>query len=348
MLSIFLILFIFFRIPNWIKFLEEINESLIEKNKNSITFKFQNKSYPVVLKRGTYKLEAYGASGGSGNLSTTARDPQNQYKCLYDDEYVKQLKGNTKCNILSSQGGSGGYASGIIKLLKDTKIFIVVGSQGNYATNKVQGGFNGGGNAISLNGIGVGSGGGSVDFRVDKDDPFHRVLVAGGGGGSDDVFWYPHPNNDGTGGSGGLPAQGYWKEGTYQAGKEANSTFGFSFFQGESAIAIDEVSEFSGAGGGFFGGFASHFQNAGSSGGSSFALSKYIEIPSNELIINHIDGTEERGYYAFDYNSPYLLHNVQFATGIWSGNGQARITWIPPFTPIHIFNKILKKRWVYM
>ena len=87
---------------------------------------------------------------------------------------------------------------------------------------------------------------------------------------------------------------------------EVNSTFGFSFFQGESA-SIDDMYESPGAGGGFFGGFASHYYNGGGSGGSSFALSKSIEIPSEELIIKHLNGTEERGYYAFNYNSPYLL-----------------------------------------
>ena len=103
-----------------------------------------------------------------------------------------------------------------------------------------------------------------------------------------------------------------------------------------------------GAGGGFFGGFASHYYNGGGSGGSSFALSKYIEIPSEELIIKHLNGTEERGYYAFNYNSPYLLHNVQFATGIWFGDGMARITWIPSFTQNPKFYQILKKSRLYM
>ena len=342
------ILFILVRIPRWIHFYDEINENLLELSGNSITFKYQNKSYPIVLKSGTYKLEAYGASGGSGSSPTTARDPQNPYKCLYDDEYVKQLKGNTKCNITSSQAGSGGYASGIIKLFKDTKVFIVVGSRVNYETTRIiQGGFNGGGNAISDNSNPGGSGGGSVDFRVDKDDPFHRILVAGGGGGADNAFGDLYLEDDGSGGSGGLPAQGYWQDGIYIAEMEANSTFGYSFFQGESAILAD-IYEYSGAGGGFFGGFASHNLNAGGSGGSSFALSKSIPIPSGELIIKHIDRTEERGYYAFKYNSPYLLHNVQFATGIWFGDGPARITYISSFTQNPKFYQFLKKFRTYI
>ena len=42
--------------------------------------------------------------------------------------------GNTFCNKLSSIGGAGGYSSGILKLLKKTKVFISIGGTGQFIT----------------------------------------------------------------------------------------------------------------------------------------------------------------------------------------------------------------------
>lgn len=97
----------------------------------------------VILPRGIYKLECWGAQGGyrSGDI----------------------------------YGGYGGYSVGILTLVASTQLFIYSGGSGN--TGGASGGFNGGGKRDSYNG-----GGGASDIRIGQDSLYARVIVAGGGG----------------------------------------------------------------------------------------------------------------------------------------------------------------------
>lgn len=112
----------------------------------------------VTLSAGTYKLEVWGAEGGS-----------------QDTNY----------------GGAGGYSVGTLTITQDTDFYIYVGGQP--ATNTTTGtafpgGYNGGGagynrnyNYVDTYGQG---GGGGTDIRIGQDSLYARVIVAGGGGGS--------------------------------------------------------------------------------------------------------------------------------------------------------------------
>lgn len=106
------------------------------------------------LSAGTYKLECWGAQGGS---------------------------------IDGADGGKGGYAVGTLQLTSQTTVYIYVGGQGAYAsgTGAKAGGFNGGGNSYgtTTNYYG-GSGGGGSDIRLGANSLSSRVIVAGGGGGA--------------------------------------------------------------------------------------------------------------------------------------------------------------------
>ena len=204
---------------------------------NVLNLSFQEEHYHFMLSPGKYRLEAYGASGGSpSNRETSARTTDKTKACI-SESIVKKFNGNAICNPQNSQGGAGGYSSGILTLFKRTNIYVVIGGKGiNPETSGThQGGYNGGGRSCER----AGSGGGATDFRLLRDSLYTRVLVAGGGGGSDDPGNTYKGPNDGSGGSGGLPSQAMWNDGDYQGEKyEATSLTGYSFGQGQNHILV--------------------------------------------------------------------------------------------------------------
>ena len=114
---------------------------------------FSTETYEINLSKGTYILEAYGASGGGDEDSyTTAISPETD-QCMYsDEEVISKFKGNAHCNIRKPQPGSGGYAKGTLKLSKPTTIYVNTGGKGQFSYDTVPGGHNGGGNSyIELN-----------------------------------------------------------------------------------------------------------------------------------------------------------------------------------------------------
>ena len=115
-----------------------------------------------IPKTGKYKIELWGASGGSSRAN---------------GEY-----------------GKGGYTSGQITLNKNEVLYIYVGGAGTSVADIVTGfgGYNGGG-SVSYNGsgtIGGGSGGGATDVRLvsgawnNETSLKSRIMVAGGAGGA--------------------------------------------------------------------------------------------------------------------------------------------------------------------
>lgn len=101
----------------------------IIKTGDILNYAYTGAVQSVILPKGVYKLEVWGAQGGSYGTTST--------------------------------GGNGGYSIGIITLTAETVLYIYVGGQGTYNTTPtsfVAGGFNGGGKAGYRYG---GSGGGS-------------------------------------------------------------------------------------------------------------------------------------------------------------------------------------------
>ena len=87
-------------------------------------------------KKGYYKLEVWGASGGDGGPNS---------------------------------GGKGGYSSGVVHLNANETLYVVVGGKGNSLSNAAGtafGGYNGGGDAAGKTNKIVGSGGGATDIRT--------------------------------------------------------------------------------------------------------------------------------------------------------------------------------------
>ena len=317
-------------LPAW------LNYSQIKITGDTIEFSYVGRVIPLFLQQGKYKFEAYGASGGCGTSFSTSAKSETTNDCI-DSSIVQKYGGNAQCNFISSTSGAGGYISGIISFIHPVKIYLYIGGQGKFGTNGLSGGFNGGGSTFPYLYSPAGSGGGATDFRLFSDSLFHRILVAGGGGGSDSNSNAP-PNqlDDGSGGAGGIPSQGLWKDGVYHSEYSTNSTYGFAFGQGQKGIGGG--AEGAGAGGGFFGGFGIQDSNAGASGGSSFALTSNIPIPQSFIEAKDEEGVVYRTKrYAFSNRSPFIFTDVENATGIRVGDGLAKITLIEhyPTIPFH-------------
>lgn len=113
------------------------------KTGDILNYDYTGAMQTVILPKGIYKLECWGAQGGYRSGDT--------------------------------YGGYGGYSVGTLTLEADTQLFIYSGGSGN--TGGTSGGFNGGGSRSTYNG-----GGGGSDIRIGQDSLYARVIVAGGGG----------------------------------------------------------------------------------------------------------------------------------------------------------------------
>lgn len=120
------------------------------------------------------KVVEFNYTGGVQNLNV-------QYTGKYKLE-VWGAQGGSYLNYFS--GSNGGYSSGLINLTKGQNIYIYVGEYGK--TNDTRYMFNGGGGANP-----GGAGGGASDIRTvggswdDLTSLNSRIIVAGGGGGAD-------------------------------------------------------------------------------------------------------------------------------------------------------------------
>lgn len=182
---------------------------------------------------GYYKFEAWGAQGGSASNGHA--------------------------------GGKGAYTSGIIRLNKDTSLYVYVGGQNGY---------NGGGTRGSSGGGAVG--GGATDIRLipkSQDNSLaSRIMVAGAGGGS--YYW---SNSRSGGAAGGLTGSAgeYYNTcqstgGTQVSGGTCSSS---SSVTGSFGIGGNGQGMAAGGGGGYYGG-AGRYDNpaseSGGGGGSSY------------------------------------------------------------------------------
>jgi hypothetical protein len=199
----------------------------------------------------------------------------------------------------------------------------------------IRGGFNGGGSTTNCT---AGSGGGATDLRLEKNDVFHRVIVAGAGGGCDNTVGYFQGDDDGSGGAGGKEeAQGFWINGIYNSSYLATQKSGFSFAQGEAPRQLGSNSpngkkdysgsyDRAGAGGGWYGGFASHHGNGGAGGGSSFILTSSSNVPTESIdVYDEFYKYQTTDKYAFT-NKQYGFTSPKHQAGVWAGNGYAIIT----------------------
>lgn len=249
----------------------------------------------VTLPKGVYKLEVWGAQGGS-------------YSSYY--------------------GGAGGYSVGVLTLTANTtNLFVYVGGQPTTSTSSsvtIAGGFNGGGKARyhSYNNTTTycQAGGGGSDIRIGTDSLYARVIVAGGGGGSASVNAKTTKYGGGT--SGGSPQSGYAAS---QTSAGTNGSFGVGADGYISGYNYKYAS--GGGGGGWYGGGAinKHSDSTnyrGYNGGGSGFVWTGSNAPSGYLL-----GPE---YYLTDASTIAGNASMPSTSGGTetghTGNGYARIT----------------------
>ena len=292
------------------------NADTIQLNKKE-TFRYTG-SYQEyeVENTGYYKIECYGASGGSDNWA----------------------------NSLLANYGTGGYASGTIKLNKGEKLYIYVGQKGENGTiqrnKKTSTTFNGGGAGIgSADGDdGGGAGGGATDIRLvaGEWDNFEslksRIMVAGGGSGGATVSGTFNGKSGGSGG--GTEATGsVWKYSNTENNNHtynATQTTGYRFGIGQDAITKGYTGG-AGAGGGYYGGYSSSDSPAGGAGGGSGFVSGYegCDAISKESTENNIIHTGKNIHYSGKYFTNAVLKDGN--SGVAVGNtsdGRAIITFL--------------------
>ena len=221
----------------------------------------QTFSVPI---KGTYKIELWGAQGGTTKV------------------YV-------------AQGGKGAYVSGNVDLKKEDEIFIYVGGEGSSTSSGVseyiKGGYNGGGSTggQACCQRSYGTGGGATDIRIVKgewnniDSLKSRIMVAAGGGGAfggdnggaiytNGGYGGALTGGDGTQNSNNQYCYGMGASQTSGGRITTNCTFSSSFggvvTGGFGYGGIGNISA-TGGGSGYYGGSSSgHIASAG--GGSSY------------------------------------------------------------------------------
>ena len=259
----------------------------------------------TVPKTGYYKLEVWGAQGGS-----------------YNTTYL---------------GGYGGYSVGIYNATAGEKLYINVGGAGKKGTaqSAVAGGYNGGGNAYGAsNGKTIGSGGGATHIATKtgilsslSSNLSNILIVAGGGGGSG----YESNSFNGKGGSGGgiegansIPSNTTYAKGTggSQSAAGTGQTSG-SFGKGGSSTG-----DGTGGGGGLYGGGGGQYFN-GAGGGSGYI--------GNSLLTDKV-------MYCYSCTSSSAAKTKTFSTTnvsatptsnyAKSGNGYVKVTYIGKEKPL--------------
>lgn len=267
-----------------------------------LDFSYTGAAQEITLPKGTYRLECWGAQGGDANATYAL-------------------------------GGHGGFASGILNLLRETKLFVYVGQSGPVPASVgiSEPAFNGGGYG-NTNGTAstyrVSSGGGASDIRIGTDSLFARVIVAGAGGGSAYATTSQHSNGGvggGETGGDGKPYSTYTYQGyggtQTEGGKNGNNKSDNYGSFGQGGNKVEAAGAGSGGGGGWYGGGASDRYYCGGGGGSGFVWTG-LNAPDGYLL------TEEH----FLTETQNIAGDTEFAapdgteeTG-HSGDGYVRIT----------------------
>ena len=216
-------------------------------------------------------------------------------------------------------GGKGGFSHGKYSINKATTIYVSVGGGEGKIWNGGGGGITGpaGGGATSVQ-TSLRSDGQLIYYETVKNTDV--LIVAGGGGAGFPAGIQPRVENFVNQYGGGETGAKAWYDigedyDNAKYGQQATQTSGYAFGQGQSApTEITSNSEIPGAGGGWYGGYtiiptvASTFAAAGGgSGHIGTILTNGQTIAGNETIPSPTGGTEE-GH---------------------SGNGYAKITWMP-------------------
>ena len=252
----------------------------------------------VVPRSGTYKIEAWGAQGGTGKVKNSST---------------------------TYEGGRGAYTSGTITLQAGQKLYIYVGGKGadgNLNSQFVGGGYNGGGAGYTSSDMTYagGAGGGSTDIRLkpaasakfpytDEESLASRIMVAAGGGGGS----YNNNATHSTAG-GGLYVDGI--SSTFCAAGQTITPELTRGLGGNGTVA--SISQ-GGGGGGYFGGVGlvrTTLNGNVSDGGAGCGGSSYISGHKGAIGVNAsgnqntdvaLDVADSYNYSGFVFNRTSMI-----------------------------------------
>ena len=253
---------------------------------------------------GYYKLETWGAQGGTG----------------------------LRNGALSSHGGYGGYSTGVVYLEKDQVLYINVGGRGKdgvVRVNMTEGGYNGGGDGRWDNSDNEvsGAGGGATHIATTsgllsnlESNKNNILIVSGSGGGS--TWTYAGGNGGGISGTNGENYDNNTNPGTQSTG--------YAF--GEGGVGAPHTgTPGAGGGAGYYGGFGGlnngrdAVAGAGGSGYigntnlvSTTELNKHMTCYNCTTSNRYATKTTTTTNVSAEATSDYAKEN----------NGYARITWI--------------------
>lgn len=264
---------------------------------------------------GDYKLEVWGAQGGSGDTNV--------------------------------HGGYGGYSVGTIALTQGNTLYICVGGKGggSATSDTTVVGYNGGGEANY--GGNRGNGGGATHIALStgtlntlENNLSDILIVAAGGGGAG----YYAGSDSGDGGSGGgyIGGHGLFVDSTTGDSNSHTGSGGTQSTGGETEdYSIQSIGSFgqganrddgdlwggSGGGGGFYGGGAST-NNAGAGGGSGYINTTEL---TNACMFGY--NVSESAATATRTVSTLAHSETPTAQTAKIGNGYAKISWEEDFDP---------------
>ena len=282
----------------------------------TFNFDYTGEVQSIELPPGRYKLQCWGAQGG-----TSYGDP-------------------------NGIGSKGGYSEGILTLTKTTTLYVFVGGKGSNGSNKnlVNGGWNGGGASIGRSSYDSAEcsypacGGGATDIctvtssmnysngRTNRSNSslLSRIIVAGGGAGGScyvrNAIYKDYSNQSQQGG--GTSGKGQYP-GTQSSAGTGNTAGGFGYGGNQEKTNYQYCS--GGAGGGWYGGGTncsdyqySYINYTG--GGSGFVniANNASSRPSGYTGLQLDDGTTIAG----DTSHPSVSGGTEIGH---SGDGYAKI-----------------------
>lgn len=314
------------------------NDELLFDSDTVFAYSSSGEQEYIVPNTGYYKLEVWGAQGGS----------------------IKNL--SSQWGNLNFIGGYGGYSSGVVKLTRGQTLYINVGGTGvdihggtystSAVTGKTIGGYNGGGDGGTGYTLGGCGGGGATSIALksgilssfdtnndgygSKSEISDLLIVAGGGGGAAFNSTAGH-----GGGYIGGTAVSTQSASSYTNG--ATQTVGNSFGQGGTGRNASCGSSSScegngGGGGGFYGGNAEDAtgtnSDRGGTGGSGFVANTklsdrimycYACSETNDTYTKSVSTTgsnKDTGLCPNGYSSSPVSRCAK------SGDGAAKISYI--------------------
>ncbi|MDO4996287.1 MAG: glycine rich domain-containing protein [Bacilli bacterium] len=298
---------------------------------NSKVWNFDSKGEEdtfVVPKTGTYKLEVWGAQGGSISY-----------------------------NSIDYLGGYGGYSVGTINLTKDSSVFVNVGSSGRNSYNQFlydvfQGGYNGGGTSqSSYNDIRTGGGGATHIALVSgvlKDLSSYKgtlisntyysstniIIVAGGGGGAGYHLNTSIRNGGSAGGYIGSDGDGLPNDASYDMGKGlggSQTTGGKSardLTNGKFGVGCSYGSPNASAGGGGLYGGGCGYSTASAGGGGSGYIGNTNLTNKIMYCYNCQSSENEADETHIKTRSTTNVSDTPTSNYAKTGHGYARITYV--------------------